>query len=112
MIWPSFSKGANVSVVNVTINGVTINSGLSEEQMMTLKEALAAGKAEILEAISTETAQHAAKIEELIAQSQNGDLSVDELTEELKAVAVGIRGIVPDPIPSVEDTPAPTGPGE
>jgi hypothetical protein len=78
---------------------------------MTLKEALAAGKAEILEAVSTEAAQHATKLEELASQVGSADVSPDELRAELKEVAVAIRGIVPDA--AIEETPAPpTGPGE
>jgi ABC-type molybdenum transport system ATPase subunit/photorepair protein PhrA len=93
---------------------ININNGLSEEDKMTLKEVLAAGKAEILSAISVEAAQHAAKIEELAAQIGKGDLTPEELQTELSEVASGIRGIVPDPVaPPVEESPdPPTSPGE
>jgi acyl-CoA reductase-like NAD-dependent aldehyde dehydrogenase len=96
----------------VFVFNVTVNNGLSEEQLMSLKETLAAGKAEILSAIAVETNQHADRILEAIAQHQNGDLTSEELAESLKEIADGVRGIVPDPAPVEPSDPGPTGTGE
>lgn len=88
----------------------TVNHGLSEEQFMTLKEALEAGKNEILATIRSEAAQHAAKIEEIKAQHAAGDLSPEELQAALAEVAGEVRGIVPDA--AIEPPAPPTGTGE
>lgn len=89
---------------------VTVNNGISEEQMASLKDVLNAGKAEILAAVSAEAAQHAAKIDELAAKVTAGDLDADELAASLAEVASAVRGIVPDP-PETPPTP-PAGTGE
>lgn len=105
MTWLSFRKGASVFVFNVTVN-----NGMGEDQIMTLKEALQAGKAEILSAVATEAAQHAAKIDELAAQIGTGDLTPEELSAALAEVAGQVRGIVPDA--AVEPPAPPAGTGE
>ncbi len=89
---------------------VTVNNGISEEQMASLKDVLNAGKAEILAAVSAEAAQHAAKIDELAAKITAGDLTPEELASGLTEVAAAVRGIVPDP-PEASPTP-PAGTGE
>ena len=89
---------------------VTVNNGISEEQMASLKDVLNAGKAEILAAVSAEAAQHAAKIDELSAQIAAGDLTPEELSAALAEVAGQVRGIVPDA--AVEPPAPPAGTGE
>ena len=91
---------------------VHVHTGLSEEQVMTLKEALEAGKAEILAAVRDEAAQHAAKIDELKAQVEAGDLSPEELSAALAGIATDVRGIVPDAAVPPADPQPPAGTGE
>lgn len=78
---------------------------------MTLKEALEAGKQEIFAAVANETAQHAAKLQELADKIGTPDLTPDQLKEELLGVAAKIGNIVPDQV--VEPPPTlPAGTGE
>lgn len=95
----------------IFVFNTTVYNGLSKEQEMTLKEALEAGKAEILAAVSHETAQHAAKLQELADKIGAPDLSPDELKADLLGLAAKIGGIVPDEAFEPSPTP-PAGPGE
>lgn len=88
---------------------VTVNNGMSEEQLMSLKDVLNAGKAEILAAVASEAAQHAAKIDELASQIGAGDLTPEELQSALAEVAASVRGIVPDAAAEPSAPPAGTG---
>ena len=108
MTWLSFRKGASVVVFNVT--NLTVVNGISEEQMASLKEALNAGIEKITDAVREESAQHAAKIDELAAQFAAGDLTPEELSSALTEVASKVRGIVPDA--AVEPPAPPAGTGE
>ncbi|MBI1324383.1 hypothetical protein GC170_14525 [bacterium] len=83
---------------------------------MTLKEALQAGKSEILATIRDEAAQHAAKIDELKSQVAAGDLTAEELQAALAEIAGEVRGIVPDAavpeVPAEDPSQPPAGTGE
>jgi hypothetical protein len=101
-----------MGLVDVKVDAVVhIHTGLSEEQVMTLKEALEAGKQEIFAVVANETAQHAAKLQELADKIGTPDLTPDELKAELLGVAAKIGSIVPDEVVDPSPTP-PAGPGE